>query len=302
MDLHHLFRFFCSREEAALALYIVFFCTEDVGKAVKELLKQQSFQDILKVEGPDSVSFLYETIHKGIKLAFYESQYSAEAPSDSAGPWGTSCGMPLRLYPNDPNVWRRATLGGVLEATSPTHDIGYYAMTAGHFLDNWDDSSDEQEYERNLGGRGSQDPSQSLKSSPRDVPGTNEDTHSTSYLAQDTSPWNFGRPKRYAGLITGNPTRETLKYFDWTVFRLDRDEWNPNSFVRTGARYPSFICDHRRNSVASARKRVAILTASSGMLHGVVLAGMAQLAIEPGEEVIDVLIISLQSHGGGGYW
>jgi hypothetical protein len=279
--------------------YIVFFCTEDVGKVIKELLDQPSYQEILKVDGQTDVSFLYEIIHGGIRLTFYESRYSAEAPSESAETL-TNCGTPLRLYPKDSQMWRRATLGGVLEATSLTGAITYYAMTAGHFLDDWDSTSDEHEPETAPEEHGSDALSQTFKSSPRNALESNEDLHSTTPPITHTSPWEFKRSKRYASLITpwtsGNSTTETFKYFDWAVFPLGHNEWSPNSFLRSGATQPAFICDHQRNST-SAGRRVAIITASRGTLRGVVLAGTANLAIEPGEAVIDVYIVSLQPHG-----
>ncbi|KAK0652405.1 hypothetical protein B0T16DRAFT_101369 [Cercophora newfieldiana] len=219
--------------------YVVFFCNSDVGNIIKTLLDQSKFQELLQVDGRQDLSFQYQIIHDGVRLTFEGSHYSVEFPKHDPACL-TYCGLPIRLRCGDSETARKATLGGILQITLGRGAPTFYAMTAGHFLDDWEGN----------------DENQPLESLPNDYETESHldpslvDDHSqvtTTFLediSETLSSWGFSLSKRYKGLITAYLSQESrseahFQYYDWALVALDG--WKPNIVLEEGASEPGYI-------------------------------------------------------------
>lgn len=286
-----------SRENAKP--HIVFFCSPDVEKVIKDFMGKSAYIQIFQAEDQLEMAFSYRVVPSGIMLRFSLSQYSAEIP-DEDSPYAdiaraTNCGTPIRLCNGESNEWRRATLGGVLKVVTEPGALTYYAMTAGHALDDWDDMIDghqtaafeKDKAEDHVGVL------PALQSVDKTAP------FATQRSSGAISAWDFVRPKRYGDLVTAGSNSSTpsdLHYFDWALFKLDH--WKPNTVVKADAMAVEVVERYLPPSTLfQVVRSVVILSASSGAIDGTLQAGMAKIAIDPGQEVIDAYVISPNTHG-----
>lgn len=273
---------------------IVFFCSPGVEKVIKELLEKPAYQKIFQGEGQDDISFSYRAVSSGITLRSSRSQFSVEIPDvgfmSANGIGNTSCGTPIRLYNRDLEEWRRATLGGVLKVTAKSGEFEYYAMTAGHFLDDWEDDND-QATDSDL-----EEDEIYVESSYGVQVDDKAPSIASAASSEEASPWDFGQSMRIGDLVTAHSkssTPFTKHYFDWALFKLDKREMN--AVMRESETAPSLvhISSVAPTAIGFEGRPVVVASASCGPMDGIVQAGMAKMAIGPGQEVVDAYVISL---------
>jgi len=259
--------------EANATPHIVFFCSRDVGESIRELLEQPAWTRILRPDNTRMLSLSYKIVLSGITLKFFDSEFIAEFPEGddpiSRSSKLTNCGTPIHLYNGASTEWRRATLGGILEVMDDRGRVKCYAMTAGHQLDSWDDEESDQV----------------------------EDDDAN----RDKDAWDFKGDDKYGTILTagsGYGTYPVVKrYFDWAVFKMNR--WKINAAVENDDVVE--VSNHIQLPDLEIGRpvvgQVKIITASVGILMGVVQPGMAKIAIGPGEEVIDTYLVSISGDG-----
>ena len=279
--------------------YIVFFCNSDVEKTINDMLEKPAYQQIFRAGGVEEVSFCYRTVQSGITLRLSDSKYRVEVAQNEDHTMPV-CGAPIRLYHRDSEEWRRATLGGVLKVEPGAFRTYYYGMTAGHLFgyssNNYHDQASDY--------REPAIPDKSLehKMAGPEVIGSRADTNlcATYNPSSTSSPWDFQDSKSYEDFTIASADVTLLSdscYFDWALFKLDQVQLNYFSQVGsivdrmvTVARQDLAPCDL---VTSGSQRSVLISTASSGIIGGFLQDGMAKIVIEPGEEVVDVYIISL---------
>ncbi len=272
--------------------HMVFFCARGMERYITDFLEKPAYQQMLNGDGGDETAFAYKVIPDGIRLRLQDSGYSAEIPGQGQLKYdgetnnvASQCGTPIRLCRDGTAEWRRVTLGGVLKIGNEAGDLEYYAMTAGHFLDGWDDTDDEYTIEsENDEGQfdDSTMPELSIRATHERIP-----------------PWDFEPSKKYRGLFTANTDQKDATnpfYYDWALFKLD--EWRENTVQRHGAAAQTNVkLPASWSGTHEGNMPVAIISASSGVIDGVLASEMAQIAIDPGCETIDAYLVSVRNQG-----
>lgn len=286
--------------------YIVFLCNLDVGRTIRSLLNRTTYQDLLKVHGRDDLSFLYEIIQDSVQVMFGNYRYSVDTPCKYWDQWKpTYCGIPVRLHRGDGDETRgRSTLGGIICVSQPGF-VKYYAMTAGHFFDGWDEAAEPQS-EDDVESGSEEDISKDGEAdgggipNPKDHHNESKDPPAMPSEAESPSPWDSDDFETTPGAPTAGHCRdfeysdESL-YFDWAPWQAN--PWQPKSslaVMQMGKSKSKPINDHSKTPARDpeAAKSAVIPTASAGTIHGATAAGTAKLAIEPGRQLIGTHVIS----------
>jgi hypothetical protein len=285
--------------------YMVFICNATQKPKIDNFLSRQ--QQVFQPQGLPhlAVEIMVVCVPKPLKLhaavagvTVEMSEFETFEDIDLSNT--TLCGTPIRLYNTTSGHDRNATLGGVLKIIDKDNNVMFYGMTAGHLISDWiaPDVEEDNVSLRSESVSSGEEVEEASVVTPTDISDTEADascgTDETSTLnspnaskrSELTRLWAFRKFKTLGGLYTTTSSTN----LDWAVYVLDH--WKLNALVQAD-KIAHDLIELPVKPHEKTRQSVTILTASSGLIKGILQCGYAKLAVNPGDHPVNVIIISL---------
>ncbi|KKP00427.1 protein PNG1 [Trichoderma harzianum] len=297
----------------------------DKHRAVKSLceppdLSAPSFRPVVKdlapqltvlQSGEDSEESTDSEFSRETSIEVY---CSSTPPSDK-----TLCGTPIR-FTNHTGEARNGTLGGIVKLVQ-NDGFELYGLTAGHGLQDWEDSplstsdsdslnDDDSSIDEDMKELLELESSDGSISSPEPEAADSSPSHPEPKLEEfklsDT--WVFEHSQKLGNVLPRpkHYKRGSGQYLDWALIKIDASKHQPNYHPSLKSKNLELTAAQKRLTPAALGQPAIMIGGSQGCMSGTLSSLPARLMLGHGQSFVDAYTLCLQDHtvciGDSGSW